>query len=197
MYPNQYLTAYENFLEHAAASSIPGIQSVVEDVKAGRRRLVEKDIFSMVDGSGKSRLDFFETDKLKGIGQRNIAQAQLPDGTIMLVDKVTLLAVVSEAASYTYDSLYSEDFGSIKTVGSLQHGEAKFTVDKKTVFDEFSLQHFVTDNQYNVPLGMLPLNAPHLINHSVELEFVVDLPAALAAKTGVKVILSGVGTAPN
>jgi hypothetical protein len=49
----------------------------------------------------------------------------------------------------------------------------------------------------NVPLGMFPLNAAHLITHSVELEFELELPVALPAKTGLKLVLNGVGTAPN
>ena len=197
MYPNQFLTSYEQFIEHAKVSSIPGIQSVVEDVKAGRKRLVDKTIYTMVDASSKSTIDFFETDKLKGVGARNIAQAQLPDGSIMLVDKVTLLAVTSADASFDFTGLYDEDFVSIKGIAGLQHGEARFTVDKKTVFDELSLQCFVTDGIDNVPLGMFPLNAPHLVNHSVEIEFEIKLPIALPAKTGLKLILGGVGTAPN
>lgn len=197
MYQNQYLSSYEQFIAHAKVSSIPGIKSVVDDVVAGRRRLVEKDIYSLVDASSKSTIDFFETDKLKGVGSRNIAQAQLPDGVIMLVDRITLLAVTSAADPFAFEDLYDEDFGSIKDIAGLQHGEARFVVNKKTVLDEFSLRNFVTDNTQNLPLGMFPLNAAHLINHSVELEFELKLPIALPAKTGLKLILHGIGTAPN
>lgn len=197
MYPNQYATSYENFIEHAKASSLPGVKNVVEDIIAGRKRLIDKDIYAMVDASGKTNVDFFETDKLKGIGARNIAQAQLPEGQIMLVDKIFLLGVTSEAEPYTFDSLYSENFGTIKGIAGIQNGQVMFSVEKKIVLDEFSLQHFVTDGLDNVPVGMYALNSAHLLNHSVEIKFEIDLPAAIPAKTGLKLVLSGVGTAPN
>ncbi|WPP48956.1 hypothetical protein [Catalinimonas niigatensis] len=191
----QVKTSREHFIEQAKASTNPDIRKIAEAVGSGRARLADFAAYSIVDGSGKTMIRFFESQDKEEIGIKNIATARLEKGEVFMASSIAILAKTSVAAEYDELAMTGLKFGMVDDIPGLSNGEWEFEVNNSLIVPKSSMQMFVTTG-YNVPVGICPLTNPKILEDNVPLSLVIETKIALPAKTALKAILFGTVAVP-
>lgn len=191
----QIKTSREHFIEQAKASQNPDIRKIAEAVAAGRSRLADFAAYSIVDGSSRTMIRFFESQDKEEIGIKNIATARLEKGEVFMATSIAMLAKTSVEATYDAEAMSKLKFGMVDDIPGLANGEWEFEVNNSIIVPKSSMQMFVTTG-FNVPLGICPLTNPKILEDNVPLSLTIETKIALPAKTALKAILYGTVAVP-
>jgi hypothetical protein len=192
----QVKTSREHFIEQAKASTNPDIRKIATAVAEGRARLADFAAYSIVEGSGRQMVRFFESQDKEQIGIKNIATARLEKGEVFMATAIQILAKSDNGTDpFNEDLMSSLHYDRIEMVPGLANGEWEFEVNNGIIVPKSSMHMFVSMGS-NLPYGLHAMTNPKIIEDNVPLSLTVETKVAMPARTALKAVLYGTVAVP-
>jgi hypothetical protein len=161
-----------------------------ESIAAGRLKIVNNAFYRIIDFSGTKQADLMLNADTKMAGITNVNSRKLEESNYFL-----LTSIVLQVGTYTTNP-WDASFGVATTAALKILYNGEFSLKNgtdKVIVPMSSTRIFDTSSRKNLIPGEWKLDNPKFLAPQVEIIPELKLPAALPAKTALKLVLIGGG----